>query len=205
MESVIPSGSEKINQPPRRRGEREPHAADVTRARRLLPLIKEGFGATPTEAALRMRSRLFKRAIVVHRPRSAVRAATHIRRRATVIAENPTSVHQTPDRIAEEHADGRFPRLAIRRGGLGVAATSDRPATRLGRKRGRVPKSSDRAVPTIKLCYLPEFGWPCFWSDAAFCCAALVLPDDTWADTVSVPLSMTATKTATRKHVLMYF
>ncbi len=27
---------------------------------------------------------------------------------------------------------------------------------------------------------------------SAFCCAALVLPDDTWADTVSVPLSIIA-------------
>jgi hypothetical protein len=37
------------------------------------------------------------------------------------LSEHPRSLRQPPDRIAKEHTDGRFPRLAIRRGGLGVA------------------------------------------------------------------------------------
>ena len=41
-------------------------------------------------------------------------------------------------------------------------------------------------------CYLPEFGGSCFLSEAAFCCAAFVLPDDTCADASSQ--SMTAAK-----------
>ena len=41
----------------------------------------------------------------------------------------------------------------------------------------------------------------CFELEAAFCCAALVLPDDTWAALVSVPPSMPAAKIANTKRV----
>ena len=52
----------------------------------------------------------------------------------------------------------------------------------------------------LRGCYLPEFG-SCFELEAAFCCAALVLPDDTWAALVSVPPSMPAAKIANTKRV----
>jgi hypothetical protein len=45
--------------------------------------------------------------------------------------------------------------------------------------------NSGRAATLTKTqgpCYLPEFGGSCFFSEAAFCCAAFVLPDDTCAD-----------------------
>ena len=51
------------------------------------------------------------------------------------------------------------------------------------------------------LCYLPEFGDSCFLSEAAFCCAAFVLPDDTCADAMSQ--SMTAAKRANSILVLI--
>ena len=54
----------------------------------------------------------------------------------------------------------------------------------------------------LRLGYFPEFGSSCDL-EAAFCCAALVLPDDTWADTGSVPLSITAARTPNRKRVLI--
>ena len=50
-------------------------------------------------------------------------------------------------------------------------------------------------------CYLPEFGGSCFLSEAAFCCAAFVLPDDTCADAMSQ--SMTAAKRANSILVLI--
>ena len=50
-------------------------------------------------------------------------------------------------------------------------------------------------------CYLPEFGDSCFLSEAAFCCAAFVLPDDTWADAMSQ--SMTDAKRANSILVLI--
>ena len=42
--------------------------------------------------------------------------------------------------------------------------------------------------------YLREFGGSCFLSEAAFCCAAFVLPDDTCAD--AMLQSMAAAKRA---------
>jgi hypothetical protein len=50
-------------------------------------------------------------------------------------------------------------------------------------------------------CYLPEFGGSYFLSEAAFCCAAFVLPDDTCADAMSQ--SMAAAKRANSILVLI--
>ncbi len=50
--------------------------------------------------------------------------------------------------------------------------------------------------------YLPEFGGSWCEPEAAFCCAALVLPDDTWADTA--PQDMTAAKTANSRSFPIY-
>ena len=58
-----------------------------------------------------------------------------------------------------------------------------------------------RLTATQGLCYLPEFGDSCFLSEAAFCCAAFVLPDDTCADAMSQ--SMTAAKRANSILVLI--
>ena len=57
-----------------------------------------------------------------------------------------------------------------------------------------MPKGTCPGRPQIRLYYLPEFGELCFAPERVFCCAASVLPEDTWADTVSVPLSMTANR-----------
>ena len=86
---------------------------DVERARRLMPLVKEGFAASLTEAATRFAishpamgtilvgiatpqqfedalAAVRKRPAAARRTRSAVSAAPDIRRRTTVIAELPT-------------------------------------------------------------------------------------------------------------------
>jgi aryl-alcohol dehydrogenase-like predicted oxidoreductase len=82
--------------------------ADVTRARRLMPLVEEGFAASLTEAATRFAlshpaigtilvgmatpqqfedalAAVQKRPIAAHRPRPFVRAAAGIRRRASLM------------------------------------------------------------------------------------------------------------------------
>ena len=66
------------------------------------------------------------------------------------------------------------------------------------------PRRWEAAAPhwRLGLGYFPEFGSSCDLG-AAFCCAALVLPDDTWADTGSAPLNITAARTANRKRVLI--
>jgi hypothetical protein len=50
-------------------------------------------------------------------------------------------------------------------------------------------------------CYLLEFGGSCFLSEAAFCCAAFVLPDDTCA--VAMLQSMAAAKRANCTFILI--
>jgi hypothetical protein len=50
-------------------------------------------------------------------------------------------------------------------------------------------------------CYLLEFGGSCFLSEAAFCCAAFVLPDDTCANATSQ--SIAAAKRASSILVLI--
>jgi hypothetical protein len=45
--------------------------------------------------------------------------------RATPMHTLQTSLHQSPDRVAQEQADGGFAILAIRRGRLGVTGSSD--------------------------------------------------------------------------------
>jgi predicted aldo/keto reductase-like oxidoreductase len=84
--------------------------ADVARAQRLLPLVKEGFAASLTEAATRFAishsavgtilvgmatpqhfeealAAVQKGSIAIRGTRSPLRATTHIRGRVTVIAE----------------------------------------------------------------------------------------------------------------------
>jgi predicted aldo/keto reductase-like oxidoreductase len=87
------------------------YEADVLRAQRLLALVKEGFAASLTEAATRFAishsavgtilvgmatphqfedalAAVQKGSIAIHGIRSSVGAATHIRWRSTVIAED---------------------------------------------------------------------------------------------------------------------
>jgi hypothetical protein len=51
--------------------------------------------------------------------------------------------------------------------------------------------------------YLPEYGASCRGFEAAFCCAALVLPDDTCADAVTEAANKTAVTAADITPVLM--
>ena len=51
--------------------------------------------------------------------------------------------------------------------------------------------------------YLPEYGASCRGFEAAFCCAALVLPDDTCADAVTEAANKTAVTAADIAPVLM--
>jgi hypothetical protein len=140
--------------PPEPIGSAISYDADVARAQRLLPLVKEGFAASPTEAATRFAishsavgtilvgmatPQQFEEALAAVQKgplpsaalRAPVRPATHVRWRVTVIGPlsaphgYPSSLRQPPDRIAEEQADGCFPALAIRRGGLGVTGPGD--------------------------------------------------------------------------------
>ena len=50
---------------------------------------------------------------------------------------------------------------------------------------------------------MPELGASCRGFEAAFCCAALVLPDDTWADAATVPASKTVVTRADIRPVFM--
>src|SRR5262249_46581561 len=76
------------SEPPEPIGSAMSYDADVARARRLMPLVKEGFAANLTEAATRFalsHPEMGTIPVAAHRTRPLVRAAAGIRRRASLM------------------------------------------------------------------------------------------------------------------------